>query len=88
MTWRHVLLIIASFAVVVVCAHSGQCSQALPSVFTLATTIIGGVLGHAGANSFTGKISLDKNSNGIGNVDVRTHVKTDSGENPTMKGTP
>lgn len=85
MTWRHVLLITCAFAAVIICAHNGQCSQALPSVFTLATTIIGGALGHAGANSFTGKISLDRHTAG---VDVKTHVKTETGEHQSMKGTP
>jgi len=77
MTWHHVTLIIVAFTAVIVCAHNGQCSQALPSVFTLATTIIGGALGHAGANSFKGKISLERN---------QASVNVHSGQNPNQTG--
>ncbi len=84
MTWHHVSVIIVAFISVVACAHNPQCSQAMGSVISLATIIISGALGHAGANSFKGRISLERQT---GSVNVHAGQKpTDSGENPTVKG--
>lgn len=83
MTWHHVCVIIVAFTAVIICAHSSVCSQSLPSMITLATTIISGALGHAGANSFKGRISLEKQQ---ANVSVATGGSPNSGEHPSVKG--
>jgi hypothetical protein len=49
MTWHHVALIMIAAAMVLVCGVHNNCSSALPSIVQLATVIVSGALGHAGA---------------------------------------
>jgi hypothetical protein len=49
MTWHHVALILVAACMVLVCGISSSCTGALPSIVQLATVIVSGALGHAGA---------------------------------------
>ena len=62
MTWKHVTLVMCALIAVVICAHNHTCIAALPTVNTLATMMISGALGHAGALHQT-KNGVRKKSN-------------------------
>jgi predicted secreted Zn-dependent protease len=54
-TWHHVLIISIAAAMVLVCASRAECAPAFPGVVQLATMMISGALGHAGAKRFERK---------------------------------
>lgn len=49
MTWHHVFIIAMALAAPLVCGLSPACANSLPGIIQLATIVIGGALGHAGA---------------------------------------
>jgi len=51
-TWHHVVLIGIAAIMVLVCGAKTQCEHSLPAIVQLATVIISGALGHAGAKGF------------------------------------
>jgi len=61
MTWKHVALILVAALLVLGCGVSHVCSApgTLSGVLQLATTIVGGALGHAGTSALVAK-STDK----------------------------
>jgi hypothetical protein len=48
-TWHHVALVLFALASVLACGLSQTCGPSLPAVVQLATVVISGTLGHAGA---------------------------------------
>ena len=51
MTWRHVAAILIAAVMVIACGLSQTCSAAFPHVVSLATAIVAGAFGHAGAET-------------------------------------
>lgn len=49
MTWRHVAIIALALSAVMACGLSSTCGASLSGVIQLATIVISGTLGHAGA---------------------------------------
>lgn len=49
MTWHHVFIITAALIASLVCGISNTCHESMPAVLQLATVVISGALGHAGA---------------------------------------
>lgn len=50
MTWHHVALVLFALGAVILCGLSHTCGPSLPAVVQLATVVISGALGHAGAH--------------------------------------
>jgi hypothetical protein len=47
MTWAHVLIVVGAMGLVVVCGTSMTCNSHIEGILQLATTIVGGAIGHA-----------------------------------------
>lgn len=50
MTWHHVAALLIAAGIVIACGRSSVCSSNMGSVLQLATAIVAGVFGHAGAS--------------------------------------
>jgi hypothetical protein len=55
MTWHHVFIITVALATSLICGLSQHCSASMPAVLQLATVVISGALGHAGAQKLPSK---------------------------------
>lgn len=49
MTWHHVAALLIAVAMVIACGTSTTCQTSFPAVVQLATVIVAGTFGHAGA---------------------------------------
>jgi len=49
MTWHHVAALLIAAAMVIACGISERCQTSFPAVVQLATVIVAGAFGHAGA---------------------------------------
>jgi hypothetical protein len=49
MTWHHVAALLIATAMVIACGTSTTCAVSFPAVVQLATVIVAGTFGHAGA---------------------------------------
>ena len=60
MTWHHVAALLIAAAMVIACGVSERCgAQSFPAVVQLATVIVAGAFGHAGAGMRQQKRSSD-----------------------------
>ena len=59
MTWHHVAIIFAALFTVAWCGSSTTCAPTAPAMMQLATVVISGALGHAGANVIRKRASSD-----------------------------
>lgn len=51
MTWHHVAALLIAAMMVIVCGVSEKCAPSFPHVISLATAIVAGAFGHAGAQA-------------------------------------
>jgi hypothetical protein len=51
MTWHHVAALLIAAMIVMACGRSSVCTANMGSVLQLATVIVAGVFGHAGAST-------------------------------------
>jgi len=69
MTWHHVAALMIAAAMVIACGVSDKCSaNSFPHVVQLATAIVAGAFGHAGAQArFKAPNKNDQHDPGDGN---------------------
>lgn len=60
MTWHHVVALMIAGALVAAVVHSPYAVQALPGVLQLATGIVTGAFGHAGASVLRRRLQAEK----------------------------
>lgn len=70
MTYMHGAVLLACLAIPLVCGFSHTCQDAMKDMITLAMTVAGGTLGHAGQKSIIKTVKRSKT--GATKTDVET----------------